>query len=206
MSMKHARFHVRIKGMPAGMLNQNCFDSILFLERFRTLSAHAQINDQYIYFSGNQATNVYNFEENILVQYLRHSKFDVLRAFNHVQNYVALRSKHNHLFKSIPDDYFHSKNSVHFVLPLPERSPDGCTIVLTRTGKWDTGEMAYDDLVRLSMMTFCQMMRDPMTQINGFKVIHDFKDTTWSHYRYCTPRNLHFLFYATIVRSNSLPK
>ncbi|GBN49863.1 Clavesin-1 [Araneus ventricosus] len=148
--------------------------------------------------AGNQATNVYNFEEDILVQYLRHSKFDVQRAFKHVQNYVALRSKHSHLFKSIPDDYFHSKNSVHFVLPLPERSPDGCTIVLTRTGKWDTGEMAYDDLVRLSMMTFCQMMRDPMTQINGFKVIHDFKDTTWSHYRYCTPRNLHFLFYATI--------
>ncbi|CAL1275468.1 unnamed protein product [Larinioides sclopetarius] len=148
--------------------------------------------------AGNQATSGFNLEEDTLVQYLRHSKYDVQRAFKHIQNYVALRGKHSDLFKSIPDDYFLSKSSINFVLPLPERSSDGCTIVLTRTGKWDPGEMTYEDLVRYSMMTFCQMMRDPMTQINGFKVIHDFKDTTWWHYRYCTPSNLHFLFYATI--------
>ncbi|KAF8778436.1 retinaldehyde-binding protein 1-like [Argiope bruennichi] len=148
--------------------------------------------------AGDPATNDFDFEKDLLVQYLRHSKYDVQRAFKHIQNYVALRSVNSHLFQSIPDEYFHCTNSVEFILPLPERSPEGCTIIVTQTGKWNPDEMVYEDLVRLSMMTYCQLMRDPMTQINGFKVIHDFKDTKWEHYKYCTPRNLRFLFHATI--------
>ncbi|GIY21457.1 retinaldehyde-binding protein 1 [Caerostris darwini] len=148
--------------------------------------------------SADKATSDYNFEEDLLIQYLRHSKYDVSRAINHIRNYVILRKKNLRLFQSIPDEYFQSKVSTQFVMPLPKRSPDGCTIVLTRTGMWDPREMAYNDLVRLSMMTFLQFLRDPMTQVNGFKVIHDFQGTSLQHYRYCTPYNLHFLFYATV--------
>ncbi|GBN90829.1 hypothetical protein AVEN_199500-1 [Araneus ventricosus] len=43
-------------------------------------------------------------------------------------------------------------------------------------------------------MEFSQALRDPTTQINGFKVIHDLKGLSFKQMKYCTPNNL-LLFY-----------
>lgn len=147
----------------------------------------------------NPKTSGFNFEDDFLVQYLRHSKYDVQRAFKHMQNYVILRRKYNHLFRSIPDYKLDPKHSPQFIFPLPNRTPDGCAVFVSQAGKWNPAKMEYDDFVRSCMLVLLQMMRNPMTQINGLKAIHDFSGTTsWKYIKYCTPNNMHFLFYAGI--------
>ncbi|PRD20284.1 UNVERIFIED_CONTAM: Alpha-tocopherol transfer protein [Trichonephila clavipes] len=44
-------------------------------------------------------------------------------------------------------------------------------------------------------MLFIQALSDPMTQINGFKIIYDFDGTSWKHMRFCTPRLAHFQYH-----------
>ncbi|GBN18325.1 Alpha-tocopherol transfer protein-like [Araneus ventricosus] len=148
--------------------------------------------------AGNPKTNGFDFEDDFLVQYLRHSKYDVQRALKHMQNYIVLRRKYRNLFKSIPDYHLDSKHSAPVIFPLSCRTPDGCTVYITQPGKWNPAKMEYDDFVRSCMMVLLQLMRDPMTQINGIKSIHDFSGTSWRHYMYCTPHNMRFLFYAAI--------
>ncbi|CAL1278010.1 unnamed protein product [Larinioides sclopetarius] len=49
--------------------------------------------------------------------------------------------------------------------------------------KWDPNELPFDYFKRIAVITFSQLFRDPMTQINGIKVIYDFDGTelhSWS--------------------------
>ncbi|GFY42075.1 alpha-tocopherol transfer protein [Trichonephila inaurata madagascariensis] len=47
-------------------------------------------------------------------------------------------------------------------------------------------------------MLFIQPLFDPMTQINGYKIIHDFGGTSLKHLRYCTPFHLRFQYHAAL--------
>ncbi|GFT83320.1 hypothetical protein NPIL_443781 [Nephila pilipes] len=42
-----------------------------------------------------------------------------------------------------------------------------------------------------------------MTQINGFKQIHDFQGTTLQHFRQCTPPNLYLYYHIGFVYLHS---
>ncbi|GFU43624.1 alpha-tocopherol transfer protein-like, partial [Nephila pilipes] len=64
--------------------------------------------------------------------------------------------------------------------------------------KYDPNELPVEDFKRLVMMLFIQILRDPMTQINGFKFIHDFQGTTLLHLRQCTSSNLYLFYHAAI--------
>ncbi|GIY51993.1 alpha-tocopherol transfer protein-like [Caerostris darwini] len=48
------------------------------------------------------------------------------------------------------------------------------------------------------MITFLQLLRDPMNQINGFKFIHDFSGTSIHHLKYCTPQAVHLLYHSSL--------
>ncbi|GBO03507.1 hypothetical protein AVEN_227450-1 [Araneus ventricosus] len=74
-------------------------------------------------------------------------------------------------------------------------------MILLELGKWDPTELLLDDLKRLAIAIYTQTLRDPMTQINGFKIIHDFKGTSVKHLRHCTPQNLMFQYHAAIHRT-----
>ncbi|GIY14677.1 alpha-tocopherol transfer protein-like [Caerostris darwini] len=73
--------------------------------------------------------------------------------------------------------------------------------VITRS-KWDPNELELMDFKRMAIMCYIQLMRDPMTQINGIKAIFDFEGTSFRHFRYATPLNL-YLYYN--VAFNCIP-
>ncbi|GBO42800.1 hypothetical protein AVEN_219392-1, partial [Araneus ventricosus] len=64
--------------------------------------------------------------------------------------------------------------------------------------KWNPRELPFEHIQSLFTILFIQLLRDPMTQINGFKIIHDFKGTSVQHLKFCTPRNLHLLYHGAI--------
>ncbi|GBO19673.1 hypothetical protein AVEN_84495-1 [Araneus ventricosus] len=64
-------------------------------------------------------------------------------------------------------------------------------------GKWDPDELSLEDLERMANFIFLQTLRCPMTQINGFKIIYDFKDTSVKYLKYFTPRMLYLLYHVS---------
>ncbi|CAL1262112.1 unnamed protein product [Larinioides sclopetarius] len=150
----------------------------------------------------NQTTSGIDFHNDLMVQFLRRNKYRIRQTVKNIQNFVSLNRKESWLFKSIPDDCFTSKPATNCVLLLPKRCPDGCTLILSQCGKWNPDELSFEYLMQLIMMLFTQLLRDPMTQINGFKLIHDFRETTFQQLKYATPYNM-YLFCHTAF--NCLP-
>ncbi|XP_055943729.1 retinaldehyde-binding protein 1-like [Argiope bruennichi] len=138
------------------------------------------------------------FEDDFLRVFLRYSKYNISKAFAQLRNFVHFRRKYDSLFESIPEEYFVTKKSAEFFSVLPYRDSHGCTLVLLELGKWDPAELHIDDFKRLTLAVYLQVLRDPMTQINGFQVIHDFSGTSIEHLRYCTPQNLYFLYHGAL--------
>ncbi|KAF8778727.1 Alpha-tocopherol transfer protein-like [Argiope bruennichi] len=125
----------------------------------------------------NPETSEYNFHDDLLVLFLRRNKYRMRDAFQNVQNFVNIHRKESYLFKSASDKYLDLPSCKGLVL-LPKRCPDGCTIVRSQLGRWNPNEMPFEKLQSLFTILFLQLLRDPMTQINGFKIIHDFKGTS----------------------------
>ncbi|GFY42076.1 alpha-tocopherol transfer protein-like, partial [Trichonephila inaurata madagascariensis] len=99
---------------------------------------------------------------------------------------------------SIPDEFFLTKESTKTILLLPKRCPEGCTIVIYRYGLFNPKEMSVEEFQRMVMVMYMQLLRDPMTQINGFKFICDFKGTNLQILRTCTPHNLYLLYHKSL--------
>ncbi|GFS47838.1 alpha-tocopherol transfer protein-like [Nephila pilipes] len=85
--------------------------------------------------ANEQLTGGVDFHEDFLTQYLRHSKYDIQRAFYHIRNMLLQRKKDRTLFDGIPDELFITKDSPKFFLLLPKRCPEGCTVIIFQYGK-----------------------------------------------------------------------
>ncbi|XP_055943723.1 alpha-tocopherol transfer protein-like isoform X1 [Argiope bruennichi] len=143
----------------------------------------------------NPKTKEIHFEEDFLIHYLRGTKYTIQKAANHLQNYVDFRTKHNHLFQAISEEYFLTKRFIGSCVVLPDRCPEGCVVFCIRLGKWNPREIPLDDFIKLYLLTSLQILRDPMAQINGFKTIFDMKDTNIHHLRHATLHNLYILYH-----------
>ncbi|CAL1297577.1 unnamed protein product [Larinioides sclopetarius] len=79
-----------------------------------------------------------------------------------------------------------------FKLPMQNRRK------ILLQGKWNPNELPFEDLKKIVLITFLQLFRDPMTQINGIKSIYDFAGTYFEHFKYGTPQNLYFLYHVAL--------
>ncbi|KAG8178732.1 hypothetical protein JTE90_025460 [Oedothorax gibbosus] len=139
-----------------------------------------------------------NFVDDFLVQYLRNRKYDVHKAFQHVITYVNYVNNYSYMFKRVDVDKYYSIPYELFFTPLPNRCQDGCTIIYYEFGKWDPELCPVEEFKPLSTALYCQAIRDPMTQINGYKIIFDFTDTTFKQFKCFTPQNL-YLYYKGVL-------
>ncbi|PRD20321.1 UNVERIFIED_CONTAM: Alpha-tocopherol transfer protein-like [Trichonephila clavipes] len=145
-----------------------------------------------------QLTSGINFPEDFLIQFLRHSKYDIGKAFYYIRNTFRLRKKYPSSLDSLPDEYFLANELSKIILVLPKRCPEGCTLVIIRYGKYNAKEIPSEYIQRIIMVMYLQILRDPMTQINGFKFIYDFKGTSLQHLKTCTPHNIYSLYHKSI--------
>ncbi|CAL1297578.1 unnamed protein product [Larinioides sclopetarius] len=154
-------------------------------------------NRRKILLQDEKATKEICFHDDFLVQYLRHSKYNTNQAFDRLRKFIIFRKKEEKMFESFSDELF-VKPSAKFLTILPKRSPDGCTVVLGQLSKWNPNELPFEDLKKIVLITFLQLFRDPMTQINGIKSIYDFAGTYFEHFKYGTPQNLYFLYHVAL--------
>ncbi|XP_054718669.1 alpha-tocopherol transfer protein-like [Uloborus diversus] len=87
--------------------------------------------------------------------------------------------------------------SQEIVTILPCRCPEGCAIMLIQLDNWDPESFALKDFKRGGMILLSQAIREPLTQITGFKVIVDVRSNPLKHLKYCTFSNLYQLYHGT---------
>ncbi|GIY58982.1 hypothetical protein CEXT_23031 [Caerostris extrusa] len=146
----------------------------------------------------DKSTSNIDFEDDYLIQFLRHAKYNATRAFQRLRTMTIFKKKNSNLLIPLPDESFLTKSSPNFMLYLPKRCPDGCAIVLCRLGMLSPDEVSMTDIKRLFFISFTQTLRDPMTQINGVKIIHDFTNVSLRYLRHLTPSNLYLLKHASM--------
>ncbi|CAL1286104.1 unnamed protein product [Larinioides sclopetarius] len=154
---------------------------------------------------GNSKTYGIEFEKDFLIHYLKVNKYYVQKSLRQIQNYIELWKKEGFLFKSLPDEYFITEGSTRFAALLPERCPEGCPVFLFQIGKWDPNEMEFTDILKLIALIHLQLLRDPMTQINGIKTIYDFKGTSFQHLRNILSDKLYLINHIPTVHFHSNP-
>lgn len=135
------------------------------------------------------------FDDDFLLQYLRCRKFNVKRAFSQLKALVNLRRKQPNAFSNFKFENLAITTRNKIVTFLPWRCPDGCVILLIQLDNWEPEEFPTEEIKRMVVIFLLQALRDPMTQVNGFKVIFDVKSNPIKHIRYCTPSNIHLLYY-----------
>ncbi|GFQ81931.1 alpha-tocopherol transfer protein-like [Trichonephila clavata] len=67
---------------------------------------------------------------------------------------------------------------------------------------WIPEEFPVIEVKRMAAIVTLQSIRDPMTQVNGFKAILNCKSNPIRHLRHCTPQNLYLLYHGC---QNCLP-
>ncbi|CAL1275459.1 unnamed protein product [Larinioides sclopetarius] len=75
------------------------------------------------------ATSI-EFEDDFLHQFLRHRKYDSLRALQYLQKYLNFRRSHSSMFESIPEEDFERNPATECFSVLPCRCPEGCVIMI----------------------------------------------------------------------------
>ncbi|GFT84663.1 alpha-tocopherol transfer protein-like [Nephila pilipes] len=145
-----------------------------------------------------EITRDITFEEDFLIQYLRHSKYEAHKACKRLRNVVDLRRKQPDFFKGLPEQYIVSQFSKPIILLMPKRCPDGCSIFVARLGKWNPDELTFDRFMQVNMIMFTQFLRDQLTQITGFKIIYDFHEASLQLLKMGTPSNAYYYYHSMI--------
>ncbi|GBO11136.1 Retinaldehyde-binding protein 1, partial [Araneus ventricosus] len=137
------------------------------------------------------------FEDDFLLQYLIGKKHNISKAFSFLKAVVHFKKKHPEIFSGFSYEEISLSMSENVLTVLPWRCQDGCTIIAAHLDNWDPEKLRLDDLKRAIAIYLLQSLREPMTQINGFKVIIDAKSNPLKHLRYITPSNLYLLYHGT---------
>ncbi|GIY09761.1 hypothetical protein CEXT_745541, partial [Caerostris extrusa] len=87
------------------------------------------------------------------------------------------------------------KSQIYISAPL--RCQDGCTILLVELDNWVPEKFPVDEVKRVYLLYLLDSLRNPMTQINGFKIIYDLKSNPLRHLRHLTPENLYLLYHGS---------
>ncbi|GFQ94045.1 clavesin-1, partial [Trichonephila clavata] len=140
------------------------------------------------------------FEDDFLLQYLRARKYNVAKAFSQVKAFVHLKKKNPQMFTDFSYDQTVKLITKKIVTILPWRCQDGCTVLLVELDNWNPDEVSIEEIRRSLVIYFLQSLREPMTQINGFKIILDVKSNPLRHLKYCTPHNIYLIYHGSQVR------
>lgn len=127
-----------------------------------------------------------------LLRFLRVRKFDLERAYKLMRDHYKFRSKY--------PDVFPSPSNIEKILRanifnyLPHRDHMGRAIFLVKMGNWDADEIPYHDFVAAGNIVSEYVLDNPVTQINGYIGVWDFKGFSLKHFiPFCSPKNIYLL-------------
>ncbi|GIY21479.1 hypothetical protein CDAR_184602 [Caerostris darwini] len=147
----------------------------------------------------DEHTKNIEFDDEFLLQYLRVRKYDVARAFTQLKAFVAAKKKYPLMFTNFRYDKIVKATNDKVMSMLPWRCQDGCAIMLVELDNWKPEDFTVEEVKRAYLLFLSESLRNPMTQINGFKVIFDLKSNPLRHLKHFTPENVYLLYHGTQV-------
>lgn len=137
------------------------------------------------------------FDDEFLIIFLRYAKYDVTEAFSRLKNVIKLKKDHEPMFSGQRFDVIMKTVTDKIMIYLPYRCPDGCGIIYINLDNWVPEEFLLLEVKRMAVIIFLQGIREPMNQVNGFKIIIDAKSNPLRHLRHCTFPNLYLMYFGT---------
>lgn len=127
-------------------------------------------------------------EDEFYVKFLRPCKWYAKSAFELMKRFYQFRVNHPRLC----DDLLPSKERNVLVsdvfLPMPDRTKDGCRVLLIQAGKkWNPKKVTTDELFKAAMLSLGAAMAEPKTQVAGVHVVLDMHGFSLSQVTYFTP-------------------
>ncbi|KAF8777961.1 Alpha-tocopherol transfer protein-like like protein [Argiope bruennichi] len=124
-----------------------------------------------------------------LLRFLRCRKFDCERALKTIRDHYKFRKQHRDIFP-LPSSIEKALRA-HIFNFLPHRDQKGRAIYVVRMARWIPEETSYADFVAAGNLIAEYVLDNPVTQINGYIGIWDFKGFSIRHFLpFCSPKNI----------------
>ncbi|XP_017792875.1 PREDICTED: alpha-tocopherol transfer protein-like isoform X2 [Habropoda laboriosa] len=136
-------------------------------------------------------------------KFLRPCKWYPKSAFELMKRFYQFRKNNPRYCSKLLPSTEKKVLSSEIVIPLPERTKDGCRLLLINSGrKWNTKVVSIDEILRSVMLSLDAAMAEPKTQIGGVHVMLNMDGFTLTHVTHITPT-----FAATVMEwvQRSLP-
>lgn len=118
-------------------------------------------------------------DDKFLLRFLRTKKFEVDRACTLFVNYHKFRRKHASLLGEITPEAAEPTLKAHIVAVLPERTRDGCKVLLVRAGLLDLEQHPLENIVAMVLVILDHLIEDEETQVHGIVVCEDLAALTF---------------------------
>ncbi|CAL1273841.1 unnamed protein product, partial [Larinioides sclopetarius] len=141
--------------------------------------------------------------DDFLIKFLRARKFNIPKAFSLLKKHMGFKSKNKDIFTGFDYDVMAALIKDKVFGFLPHRCKDGCAVLVVHLDNWNPSKFGIKDISRGIVLFFYHSIRDPLTQINGYKLIFDVSSSGLKHLRFCTPSNLYLLYNGTQPRMSS---
>ncbi|GIY10060.1 clavesin-2 [Caerostris extrusa] len=135
--------------------------------------------------------------DDFLIKFLRARKFHIPRAFGLLKKHMGFKEKNQNIFTGMDYEVFSNLIADKVFGFIPYRCPDGCVILVVSLNNWNTRKYDIQDISRAVILFFYHSICDPLTQINGYKVIFDVNSSGLAHIRFASPKNLCLLYNGT---------
>ncbi|XP_012151156.1 alpha-tocopherol transfer protein isoform X1 [Megachile rotundata] len=121
-------------------------------------------------------------------KFLRPCKWYPKSAFELMKRFYQYRLNNPRYCKDLMPSTEKKPFLAELVIPLPDRTPDGCRLVVISAGKrWNPKQVSLDDIFRATMLSLDAAIAEPKTQISGVHVILDMDGFSLSQVTYFTP-------------------
>ncbi|KAF8778041.1 Clavesin-2 like protein [Argiope bruennichi] len=136
-------------------------------------------------------------DDDLIVQFLRSEKYDVQEAFTRLKNLINFKRDNMEMFTGQRYETISKSIIDNITTYLPFRCRDGCAIIHVNVDNWIPDEFPVLEVKRMAPILLLQALREPMTQVNGFKAIINAKSNPLRHLRYCSFQNLYLMYYGS---------
>ncbi|CAL1273849.1 unnamed protein product [Larinioides sclopetarius] len=136
------------------------------------------------------------FIDEFLLMFLRVRKYNAEKAFHQIKSYIVVRKKNPNMFIDLRFDSIVKTIDNEIIYMLPWRCQNGCAILVIQIENWDPDKFSVEEVKRSIVTYLLSSLRDPMTQVNGIKIIIDVKCNPIKYLKHATPNNLHLIYHA----------
>ena len=118
-------------------------------------------------------------DDKFLLRFLRARKFDTDRATKLFVNFHKFRHKYSSLLGDITPASAKEILKLNVVSVLPERTIQGCRMVVMRLGNFNFEEHPFQHLLKTMLVILDHLIQEEETQVHGIKMCHDMSDVTF---------------------------